>query len=96
MLSCYSARDGKKLWDQDLAMECHASPTLVGNRLYLVGTKGLIVVAEAGPAFKELFRGDLEEKVFASPAFAEGRIFLRGVSHLFALGLRQAKLASNH
>ena len=40
MLTCLDAKDGKKQWDHDFDTECHASPSLAGNRLYLFGQKG--------------------------------------------------------
>jgi outer membrane protein assembly factor BamB len=95
MLTCYALKDGKKHWEQDLAMECNASPTIVGNVLYLIGSKGLVLTVEPGPAFKELARSDLGEKVFASPAVVRGRIFLRGVKHLFCIAQEQ-RVAATH
>src|SRR5262249_49101061 len=95
MLTCYDAKDGKKQWERDFEMECNASPSLAGNRFYIVGAKGVVIVLEAGRVFKELGRSDLDEKVFASPAFARGRIFLRGVNHLFCIG-GEEKLARSH
>jgi outer membrane protein assembly factor BamB len=86
MLTCYDAKTGKKQWEQDLAMECNASPTLVDDKLYIVTTKGLTLMVEAGRAFRELGRNDLGEKVYATPAFVRGRIFVRGVEHLFCIG----------
>jgi outer membrane protein assembly factor BamB len=93
MLTAYDCKDGKKLWEQDLAMECHASPTVAGNRLYIFSTKGVLLVVENGRVFKELARSDLKERVDASPAFARNRIFVRGEKHLFCLA-NQPKLAS--
>ena len=78
MLTCLDAKDGKKQWDHDFDMECHASPSLAGDRLYLFGQKGTAVVVEAARQFKELFRTEMGDGFHASPAFAQDRIFLRG------------------
>lgn len=86
MLTCYDARDGKKLWEHDFEMECHASPALSGNRIYLLGQKGTAVVVEAARQFKELFRAEMGDGFHASPAFAQDRIFLRGVTNVWCLG----------
>jgi outer membrane protein assembly factor BamB len=86
MLTCYDPKDGKKLWEHDFEMECHASPTLSGNRLYLLGQKGTAVVVEAARQFKELFRAEMGDAFHASPAFASDRIFLRGVTNVWCLG----------
>jgi outer membrane protein assembly factor BamB len=88
MLTCYDAKDGKKQWEQDLELESHASLALAGARLYVTATKGVVLVLEAGRTFREIQRNEIGEKIYASPAFAHGRIYLRGVEHLFAIGQR--------
>ena len=86
MLTCLDAKDGKKQWEHDFDMECHASPSLAGGRLYLLGQKGTAVVVEAGRQFKELFRTEMGDGFHASPAFAQDRIFLRGLTNVWCLG----------
>lgn len=87
LLLCLDTRDGKKVWEKELEMDFHASPSLVGGRLLLVSKKGVAIVADAGREFKELGRAaELGEEVHASPAFAPGRMFVRGMKHLFCIG----------
>jgi outer membrane protein assembly factor BamB len=91
MLTCLDAKDGKKQWDHDFEMECHASPSLVGNRLYLFGQKGTAVVVDAARQFKELFRTDMGDGFHASPAFAQDKIFLRGLTNVWCVGKAAGK-----
>ena len=84
-LVCLDTKDGRKAWEKDLETEVHASPSIFGRRLYVVCTNGTTVVAELGPEFRELARNELGERILASPAFAAGRLYLRGVQHLFCL-----------
>jgi outer membrane protein assembly factor BamB len=93
MLTCFDAKDGKKQWEQDLAMDCQASPVVAGNKLYVFGSTGISVILEIGRAYRELRRNDLEEKIYASPAFMPGRIYVRGVAHLFCITGQQGALA---
>lgn len=86
MLTCYDAKDGKKLWEHDFEMEIHASPNISGNRLYVLGQKGTAVVVEAARQFKELFRTEMGDAFHASPAFAPDRIVLRGVTNIWCVG----------
>jgi outer membrane protein assembly factor BamB len=88
-LACYEAKDGTKVWEQELEMEANASPTIAGDRLYVVGAKGTVVAANVGREFKELGRSGLGEPVHASPAFVNGRIYIRGEKHLFAIGMEE-------
>ena len=95
-LTCYDARQGKKLWQDDLEdkfqghkISFRASPGLAGNRLYLISEEGRAVVLEADAAgCKSVGRGDLGEPCVTSPAFQDGRIYFRGQKHLFCIGRR--------
>ena len=69
-------------------MECHASPTLAGDRLYVLTQKGTMVVMEAGRQFKEVARSEMADAFHASPAFAPDRIFLRGVTNVWCVGAK--------
>jgi outer membrane protein assembly factor BamB len=85
-LTCYDAREGRMLWEASLDGIFLASPSLVGDRLYLLNEKGVMIVLSAGREYKELGRAELRERVDASPAFAGGRIYIRGEGHLYAIG----------
>jgi outer membrane protein assembly factor BamB len=93
LLTCYEAGQGQKLWEHDLDMECRASPSLAGDRLYVVGKNGTVVVARAARQFEELARSDCGEPVSASPAFVRQHIFIRGRTNLFCFGQVEERLA---
>jgi outer membrane protein assembly factor BamB len=82
---CCDAKDGKLVWQHELDMEVQASPAITGDRLFLVNTKGDSLVLAVAREFKELGWGKLDDQFFASPAFANGRIFLRGSANLWCL-----------
>ncbi len=85
-LSCYKTEDGTNLWEQELKDYFQASPSLVGNNLYLLSEEGVMFIIEAGSEYKEPTKCELGEKCFASPAFADGRIYIRGEKNLYCIG----------
>jgi len=98
-LTCYKVADGKRLWEQDLRENFFASPSLVpapasgdasrgsgGDKLYLLTEEGVMLIVQAGPEYKELTRCELGEDCHASPAFADGRIYIRGLENLYCIG----------
>lgn len=89
VLTCFEVRDGAKLWEAPLEVEVQASPAIVGDKLFVLGLKGEAVVVEAARRFKELARSHLPDEFLASPAFADGRMVLRGKSHLWCVGERK-------
>jgi len=85
-LSCYKLSDRNKAWEKDIGEYFTASPSLVGNSVYLLSEKGVMYIVEAGNEYKELARSELGEDCRASPAFADGRIYIRGIENLYCIG----------
>ncbi|HOQ03957.1 MAG TPA: hypothetical protein PKY88_01915 [Anaerohalosphaeraceae bacterium] len=66
-----------------------ASPVLVGDTLYLLSTKGRMILVRAARTFEQIGQNELPESFTASPAFAPGRIYLRGSRHLYCIENQQ-------
>ncbi len=86
LLTCFEARTGKKLWENDFSVEFKGSPTLVGDKIYLFTEKGTGILMAAGATFKELGRAEVGDDMLASPAFLDGRMVLRTRKWLVCLG----------
>jgi outer membrane protein assembly factor BamB len=86
LLECYNVSDGKRLWEKDMEEYFMASPSLVGKNLYLLSEKGNMFIAEAGNEYIQSARCEMGEKCHASPAFADGRIYIRGIDNLYCIG----------
>jgi len=86
LLTCLQVTDQTKLWEEDLREDFRASPTLIDNRLYLLSEKGVMFIVEAATEYKELARCELGERCHASPAFANRRIYIRGLKNLYCIG----------
>ncbi len=88
LMTCYDAKEGKKLFEKEFNDPFVASPVLVGKTIYNLDTKGVMHLLEAGPAFKGIGTAPLGEEAYASPAVFRNRIYIRGRQHLFALGVK--------
>lgn len=88
MLSCYDAKNGEMLWQEEFQdTNFSSSPSLAGNRIYVFSEEGKCWVLEPNrKGCKRVGEGNLSEKCVTSPAFQEGRIFIRGKETLFCLG----------
>ncbi len=87
MMTCYGAKNGKKLWEHDFEVNFKASPSLVGKNVYVISDEGKGWVVEPGATgAKVVAESNLGEPCVASPAFQDGRIYLRGKKHLFCIG----------
>jgi outer membrane protein assembly factor BamB len=88
-LTCYDAKSGKMLWEKDFEGEFYSSPGMADGHVYLVSKEGkCFVVDMSAEACKEIGQGQLGESSVSSPAFVQGRLYLRGAKHLFAIGAK--------
>jgi outer membrane protein assembly factor BamB len=86
-LTCYDAAKGGVLWSEDFGEPCSASPSMVGKRLYIIANSGKAWIVEPGrDKCRRVGQCDLGEECVTSPAFQDGRIYLRGKQHVFCLG----------
>lgn len=86
-LFAYDTKTGEALWEHDLEDDFQASPCLVNGQLWLLTMEGEMIIGEAdADGFREVARHPLGEEIGASPAFAPGRIYLRGREHLYGIG----------
>jgi len=63
-----------------------ASPVAYEGKILLTSEEGDTFVIKAGPKHEVLGTNSLGEPVYASPAIADGSIFIRGEKNLYAIG----------
>jgi len=88
ILTAVDARTGRPHYSQqrlDGVPNVFASPVAAGGRVYVPGRDGATAVVKSGPAFEMLARNTLDDSFDASPALAEGVLYLRGYKNLYAL-----------
>jgi outer membrane protein assembly factor BamB len=85
---CYDAATGDAIWTHRLSGEFRSSPVLVDGHVYLASDRGDVYVFAATDQFQLLARDSLGEGVAASPAVADGRLYIRGKEHLFCVARR--------
>ncbi len=86
VMTCVVAATGEPVWQEDLDAKFYASPVCVNGRIYVVTRGGEVIVLEAGPEYKLLAKSTLPEKTDATPAIANGRMYIRTLNHLICIG----------
>lgn len=84
--TCMKAATGETIWQERLGGSFSASPVFAEGRIYFVSDTGETTVITAGPEFKVLAKNPLGEKVQASMAVAQGKLFIRTEKNLFCIG----------
>jgi outer membrane protein assembly factor BamB len=90
VFSCWDPETGKRLYNERVPQLSSnwASPVAdAAGRIYLASA-GTSLVIEAGPEFKILAVNKLGDSNHASPAIADGRLYLLGVNKLYAIGAK--------
>lgn len=89
ILHCADAADGNILWSQRVKGPFWASPVAGDGKVYVVNEAGTIAVVEAGgKEGRVLATNNMGESILATPAIADGAIFLRSDRHLYCVGDR--------
>jgi outer membrane protein assembly factor BamB len=88
VLTCLEASTGKQLFRERIGApgQYIASPIAAGDRVLVASVRGIVTVIQVDDKLKILARNNFEEKIFATPALAENKIYLRTTGHLYALG----------
>lgn len=63
-----------------------SSPVAADDKVFLVGQGGQVSVVKAGGDWQVLAVNELDDEVYATPAIADGRIYIRTRSALYAFG----------
>ena len=82
---CIEIATGRILWTEDMGKQ-YSSAVLADGLVYMPNDEGLITVIKPGPAFDAIARNPIGERMNASPAISDGKIYLRGYKHLFCIG----------
>jgi outer membrane protein assembly factor BamB len=94
LLGCFDARTGKPAYRRQRispeAAAFTASPWAAGDKVFCLSEDGDTFVIRAGPSFELLGINRLEEMCMATPAIAGGRLFIRTLTKLYAIGKKDA------
>ena len=84
-LVCLDAATGETVWLQECEEGFYASPVLVGDRVYAFDKAGAALIFGTGDAYELVGSPRLGEETFATPAFMDGRIYVRTQEHLVCI-----------
>lgn len=89
LLDAYALPSGEDVYRERLNHKgsgFSASPVAADGRIYLSSEDGEVFVVRAGPKFEILATNEMGEPLMATPALADGTMYIRGQHHLFAVG----------
>jgi outer membrane protein assembly factor BamB len=82
---CYDAASGKKQWLKELERSVYSSPMIADGKIYILDKQGTMHIFRADKTLAVVGESSLGEGSVCTPAFGEGRIYIRGNKHLFCI-----------
>jgi len=89
VFDCYELKTGKEIYRKRVQHGgggFSASPVAADGKIYLAGEDGDVFVVASGPEYREIAVNEMDELLMATPAIVGGALYLRGRSHIFAIG----------
>ncbi len=86
VFACFDTKTGELLWEHEGNSGYYGSPMAVDGKIYVMDMSGTCYIFEISKELKVLGEPKLGEKSVVTPAFAEGKIYLRGSKYLYCIG----------
>jgi outer membrane protein assembly factor BamB len=91
-LAAYDARTGERVYQERLGGKggsFSASPVAADGKIYLTSEDGDVFVVKAGRTYELLATNPVGEQLMATPAIADGVLYIRGLKHVVAIAAPQ-------
>jgi outer membrane protein assembly factor BamB len=85
-VACYDAKTGKVVWEHYFDYGFYSSPIIAEGRVYLMDVSGVMKIFKPTGTLEIIASSPLGEKAVSTPAFAHGKIFIRGSQHIYCIG----------
>ena len=83
---CYDARTGTKYWEKEFSNGFFSSPVVADGKLFVSDLHGITHILKVSKTAELIGEPQLGERISATPAFSDGRIYLRGETNLYCIG----------
>ncbi len=87
--SCLDAKTGALKYQDKLRSggPYYSSPVVGDEKIYVASARGVVTVFAPGDDLHILAHNDLKERIMATPAIVDGKLYIRTEKHLYAFGL---------
>jgi len=86
VLVCYDAKTGAKYWEREFSHGFFSSPVIADQKLYATDLSGKTHIFRLSKTPELIGEPVLGDRVSATLAFSDGRIYLRGENNLYCIG----------
>lgn len=84
--ACFDAANGDLLWEYEANQGFYASPIIADDKVYFLDMDGIMHIFGVDKTMNLMGTPKLGEPSASTPAFAPGKILIRGYDHLYCIG----------
>ena len=91
IVTCLEAKTGELQYHArlDSGGPYYSSPVVGDGKIYAASARGVVTVFEVGDSLKVMAQNDLGERIMATPALVDGRVYVRTDQNLYAFGVAE-------
>ncbi|MEA3443105.1 MAG: PQQ-binding-like beta-propeller repeat protein [Bacteroidota bacterium] len=86
VFACYDAKTGEFYWEHESPNGFYGSPMIVEGKVYTLDMEGIMYIMEVSKKFNLIAQPEIGEETTTTPAFSNGRIFIRTNISLYCIG----------
>jgi len=86
VMACYDLKSGEKYWEHDVGKTLYSSSMAADGKIFMMDNDGVMRIYEFAREMKLISENKLGEKAGTTPAFADGKIYIRGDKNLYCIG----------
>jgi len=86
VIACFDTGSGEFLWEYEADQGFYASPVIVDGKVYFLDVDGKMHIFSIDKTMKLIGEPEVGERTVSTPAFAQGKIILRGFDNLYCIG----------
>lgn len=83
---CYDAKSGSKYWVKEFDNGFYSSPMIAEGNVFVLDKLGIMHIFKVDQQYVPVGESKLGEKTVTTPAFANGKILIRGDKNLYCIG----------
>lgn len=84
--ACFDAKTGDLLWEYEANQGFYSSPVIAEDNVYFLDMDGVMHILAVDKNMNLVGTNELGEQSASTPAFAPGKILIRGFDHLYCIG----------
>lgn len=86
VIACFDTKTGEMIWEYEGDQGFYSSPIIADGKVYFMDMDGVMHIFSLDKTMKLIGTSELGERSVSTPAFADGKILIRGYEHLYCIG----------